>query len=369
LAYWLWPGRWRWGVFIIVPFLLLQVPSMLVLEDTSEIPSASRTLGVAALAYLLVATGFWQATQFLAKRYGRKTAVAAGGAVLTIITLFNLITYFVVYIQNLPLNNTPVARIIVNYIDLLPPTTNIYLIECCWEFGMPEPKSIEYEMAHPEKFRVLQANALTCSGLDAVLNGPAVIIWSGRLSLPASTLADCADRFPAQLYTSHQDEPLFHAAPVIGLPARLPETGVETPGSPTAQTLVWDGSIVTAKYSEVDIGRIEDAVDGNVDSLMRGKDVNPFIIEFEFEEPRAASELHLTVGTIANFSVRVILTFTDGSAQTIENIYHDLPNDPTVEIFFPSSPSLIQSIHIEIMDTGPLPGDGYHIHVREITLK
>ena len=59
VVFWLWPGRRQWSPVLLVPFFLLQLPSMLVLSQPGEVPSASRTLGIAPIAYLLVASGLW----------------------------------------------------------------------------------------------------------------------------------------------------------------------------------------------------------------------------------------------------------------------------------------------------------------------
>jgi hypothetical protein len=303
-------------------------------------------------------------------------ALIWAAVLLVLISLANLLTYFVVYIQNLPLNNTPIARLVVNYINLLPPDTNIYLVECCWEAGMPEPDSVRHEMMHPEKLEKLDASTLSCVGLDNLLNGPAVIIWSNKLDLPAPSLADCSERFPAQMYSSADGLGVFHAAPVLNVPVRVilpveatPDPGNPIPANPTSQNINWLGQLVNVEYSVLDIGRIEDAVDGNTETLMRAATANPLLMDFQFSEPLSASVFHVTVATMNSFTVRVFVTYTDGSTEQVNNDYAGLPNDPTVDIELPATDKLIQSLHVEIEDTGPEPGDGYHIHVRELNLE
>ena len=52
-------ARRRWLPLWFVPFLLLQVPAILALNQPREVPSASRALGIAPIVYMLVASGLW----------------------------------------------------------------------------------------------------------------------------------------------------------------------------------------------------------------------------------------------------------------------------------------------------------------------
>jgi len=374
LIYWLQRPRRRYGLLLLVPFVLLHIPSILVLSNTSEVPSASRALGVAPIAYVLVAGGLWYFYEFLRRRRGATTAWVASLIMLSLMVSANLVNYFGNYIHNLPYENTPVARQLTQYVDMLPPETQIYLAGCCWEYGMPEPKSVQYEMARPQNLHQIDPNELSCLSMDALL-GPAVMIWSDTQELPAPGLSNCANRFPAQLFTGARGQPLFHAATVQGLQLVAAPTG-ETPSFADGETnglieqgVIWNNEVVLARFSPLDIGRIEDAVDGNVDTLMRGSEANPMVIEFEFSQPRAASTLSLTVGTMEHFAVRVVLTYSDRSTTEINKDYTNLPSDPTVEIVLPTSEKLIQTLRIEITDIRATPGEGFHIHVREIKLE
>jgi len=374
VIFWLRGPRRRYGLLLLVPFVLLHIPSILVLSNTTEVPSASRALGVAPITYVLVAGGLWNFYEFLRKRRGATTAWVASLVMLSLMVSANLVNYFGNYIHNLPYENTPVARQLTQYVDMLPPETQIYLVGCCWEYGMPEPKSVQYEMARPDNLHQIDPNELSCLSLDALL-GPAVMIWSDTQELPAPGLSNCTNRFPAQLFTGPRGQPLFHAAPILGLQLVAAPTG-ETPNSGDEESnglieqgVIWNNEVVLARFSPLDIGRIEDAVDGSVETLMRGRDANPMVIEFEFSQPRTASTLSLTIGTIEHFTVRVVITYADSSSTEIYKDYTNLPSDPTVEISLPASENLIQILRIEITDIRAVPGEGFHIHVREIKLE
>lgn len=374
IFYWLQKPRRKAGLLLLVPFLALHIPSILVISGSGEVPSAVRTLGVAPIAYILAASGLWALFHLIQQRRGMRWAWTVSAIMLLLITAANLRSYFVDYISDMPYHNTPIARLITNYADTLPPDTQVYLSGCCWESGMPEPLSIEYEMVHPKNFRRLNAEDLTCGNVDA-LYGPAVIIWSFREPLPALALSACAERFPAQLYSSSAGLPAFYAATIQGLKNRAPVEPEELkdPQALNAEgllekTLPWGDEIVLARYSPADIGRIEDVVDGKFETLLRGLAANPLVIEFEFSEPHTISVVAVTTGTMEHFTVKAIATYANATtAETLQD-FTDQPFDPTVEVVLPESDQQIQAIRIEIADLGLVPEGGFHIHIREIEL-
>lgn len=363
IIFWLRQQRRREGLILLIIFLLMHVPSMLVVANSSEVPSATRTLGAAPLAYLFVASGLWQLSMWLQTRMSKVTSAVIVTALVALIAVLNLVGYFGTYINGLPYRNTPIARHITDYANLLPENTQIYLVGCCWESSMPEPISIHDEMDRPQNFHYIQSDELNCTALEAILHGPAVLIWNYRESLPAAQLETCGERFPAQLYTSRAGLPMFHAAPVQGLRIIEPVAGLET------QWVEFSGSQALVRYSSLDGGRIEDALDGNFDSLMRGAGANPFVLEFEFEPPRQLRSLELTLAGIHSFEVSLFLTYEDGSLNDLKQSYADLSSDPTVSIELPATEAGLATLHIEIKDLAPEPTNGYHIHIRELWLE
>jgi 4-amino-4-deoxy-L-arabinose transferase-like glycosyltransferase len=377
IVYWLQSPRRKAGLLLLVPFVVLHIPSILVISGSGEVPSATRTLGVAPIAYLLVASGLWATFDYIQARWNSRAAWAVSGIALLLLTGANLRAYFVDYANGLPYGNTPIARMITDYADTLPAETQVYLTDCCWESGMPEPLSIQFEMAHPENLHLVNAEDLSCSTVNE-LYGPAVIIWSFRDLLPSPGLAGCAERFPVQLFSGKAGLPAFNAASIQGQlqtrPVEVEEQPIENVETLNAeglleQELPWGDEIVIARYSLLDIGRIEDVVDGNFDTLMRGRSDNPLIMEFEFEEERALTSVTLTTATIQHFTVRVLLTYADGSTAEVIEDYENLAPDPTVEIALPEADELVKVIRIEVNDLGIEPEIGFHIHVRDVKLR
>lgn len=366
----LWLGVWFWlqkprqrdGWLILISFVMLHLPSMLVLSNDYEVPSTTRSLGAAPFAYVLAASGLWQLAAWLRPRIGRIVTIAASAILIAAITALNLKSYFVDYISQLPYENTPIARQITDYMDNLAPETQVYLVGCCWEQSMPEPMAIQFEVKRPENFHHIQPDELQCRGLDAVLSPPAVLIWNYKDDLPTPQLEDCAERFPALLFAGSTGLPTFHAAVVQGLHALEVEEDMH------AQWLTVDNRLVLARYSLLDTGRIEDAFDDNPTSLMRGLSANPFILEFEFDEPQPMAGVDVTLAAVDHFSLTAVVSYADGSTAELGGEYDDLPADPTVMLEFPESGEPVASLHIEIFSFAPRPSDGFHIHIREIQL-
>ena len=242
LAFWLSRHRRRWSPAVLVPLVLLQLPSMLVVAAPGEVPSASRSLGAAPFAYILVASGLlwicqanWDVSSLAAKlgvpgaRYGMLSRIFTGtvvsnrlrsgpwigpavtGMLLGTILLLNAHRYFREYTSGLPYDNTPVGRLVATYLDLLPDDTQIYLIGCCWVSLMPEPDSVKYSMKRPHNLHLIEPSELNCSRLTS-LPLPAVLVWSIHTSVPTPQLEPCKNWLPAQMYSSSQGLPVFFAA-------------------------------------------------------------------------------------------------------------------------------------------------------------
>jgi hypothetical protein len=101
---------------LIIPFLLLHVPSLLVLRYPEQVPSASRSIGAAPYAYLFIAMGLYEIYNFVKERW---TSVAG----LVILVLFgaslqqNIDRYFNQYISGMPYGDVPIGRMIVKYAE------------------------------------------------------------------------------------------------------------------------------------------------------------------------------------------------------------------------------------------------------------
>ena len=399
---WFRRSRLTWLALLIL-FIILQVPSMLVLIEPVETPSASRTLGAAPIAYLYVASGIWWLLNWLRARASVDTsrqppaassALLAVGLILVAILGLNADRYFNRYIGNLPYNNTPIAKDIIDYVNMLPPTTQVYMSGCCWERGMPEPKGIGYEIKHPENWHYIsRPDTLTCEQVKQYPAG-SVMIWNYKMPTPTTSLLTCQELFEPQVYSSANGKPIFHATTLWGGPilaANPPASGTTSaddaaggaaqvspitnppPAASSATELLnlatvqLDGEPVRILYPNLDMGDINAVADQNLQTLMRGAGANPFILQLEFETPRDLSGIAVTVGTMTD--VKFTAAFIKADDATTESVTVEsttLPPDPRVELSLPGGTQSIKAIRIEILDRRQPPQEGFHTHIREI---
>ena len=360
--------RRRWVPIWLVPFLVLQVPSMLALNQPREVPSASRTLGIAPIVYMLVASGLWWLIQAMRAR-GRRwpLIVVVTGILLGGILYLNVQRYFTTYIGGLPYQDTPIGRLIADYADALPADTQVYMVGCCWEHSIPD-RFVDKEVARPQNWHYVDARDLSCLQLQ-FLQSPAVLIWSFHDALPAPQLEACAHWLPAQLFT-YQDRPTFRAAPLRpDLPPPSAGTGqtVESVTGLDAAPVDVDGQTVDLVYSKLDMGAPADLFDGDVSTLARGLEANPFVLEFHFPEPRSIRGLSAAFASM-DFVVTAKL-FADEHAEpkVYTQEFRGLPPDPQIDMAFDDAPSTVRKLRLEVLQLQP-PTD-VHIHVRELKFR
>jgi 4-amino-4-deoxy-L-arabinose transferase-like glycosyltransferase len=214
LVFWLQPPRRQWSPVLLVPFVLLHLPSVLVLGHPTEVPSAGRTLGVAPIAYILVASGLWWLVQYFAKMGRHHIGLVITGVFLATIFVLNMQRYFGTYIDGLPYHDTSIGGQIALYADSLPPDTQVYVVGCCWESSMPELPFIQLVATRSQNLHALDPKELTCDQLSSQPE-PAVLIWSFHDPVPSPQITSCQQWLPAQLYVSPKGLPVFYAAPLL----------------------------------------------------------------------------------------------------------------------------------------------------------
>jgi hypothetical protein len=394
VGFWLRPGRRRWALVWVVLLFMLQMPSMLVLAFPDEVPSASRALGAAPIAYVLVASGAW-ALLALARwaKLPRAVVGLSTVAVLAVLLGLNARRYFVDYIGGLPYFNTPVGRIMTDYVDLLPPETNVYMCGCCWTSGMPEPKTLRYEMRGNRQLIDLPAGSLTCETLAAALQPPAVVLWSSAEAFASPALAACPAALPGQLFVSPENHPVFHAAvyrPEVALntgPLVSPLTppsgdasgGMATPEDMGAALRSIDGMSsvdvdisgrpAVLSHSQLDIGQSFSMVDGDGDTLARSREANPFMLNLAFPEPKMLKRILIKTQTLIDARVIIKVIGADGTVSEIRQAFTNSEPNPTLSFDLGFDPVNVAVLRIELVDRRPVPGDGYHWHIYEIAVE
>jgi hypothetical protein len=169
---------------------------------------------VAPIAYILVASGLWWLIQYFTKIVRQRIGLVTAGALLATIFALNMQRYFVTYIGELPYHDTSIGGRIALYADSLPPDTQVYVVGCCWEGGMPELPFVQLVAMRSQNLHALDPQDLTCDQLSS-LPEPAVLIWSFHDPVPAPQITSCQQWLPAQLYVSPKGLPVFYAAPFL----------------------------------------------------------------------------------------------------------------------------------------------------------
>lgn len=175
VVYWLRQPQRRWLPLLLVPFIVLQAPANLVLNEAAPTPSASRSIGILPIVAVVIAGGIWEAaTRIRETRFLRPAFVLV---VVALICWLNWQRYFVAYASTLPEQNSPYGKIIASYLDTLPANATVVMYNCCWaEAGQPEPKGIQYVIKRPREITVIPPGQFSCAALNRP--GPVDVIWS-----------------------------------------------------------------------------------------------------------------------------------------------------------------------------------------------
>jgi hypothetical protein len=134
-----------------------------------------------------------------------------------------------------------------------------------------------------------------------------------------------------------------------------------------AEEVVIDGETVTVTHSQFDGGTLASVFDGNTDTLARGFEANPLVLDFAFAAPRPVTGLLATFGTMDLKLTAELWEASEGAPRVFAKTFRDLPIDPTVEMSFDGGSPRVSRLRLSILQSGA--GVGTHIHVREVTLR
>ncbi|MEW6567192.1 MAG: glycosyltransferase family 39 protein [Chloroflexota bacterium] len=135
---------------------------------------------------------------------------------------------------------------------------------------------------------------------------------------------------------------------------------------PVEAEVVIDGETVRVEHSYLDMGEIRHVFDGDVRTLARGYEANPFRLVLMFSHPWTVSGLRLTTGSM-DYQLTVRLFETETSQPVVyREAYRGLPGDPTVEMRFSEGPAQVIRIELEALNLNE--GERSKIHLRELVL-
>lgn len=134
----------RYFFYLMLPFFIIQIPSILDTANLQSSPNMGRMIGVMPLAYIFSAYGIYSLTIIIKNNLIRKIFLFAVSITIFVI---NIYLYFVIYPEGLPNKNIPFGKIIAQNIDQYSNDYQPVVIGCCWgEWGQPEPKAIEFQL-------------------------------------------------------------------------------------------------------------------------------------------------------------------------------------------------------------------------------
>jgi hypothetical protein len=125
------------------------------------------------------------------------------------------------------------------------------------------------------------------------------------------------------------------------------------------------GQTVQVRHSPIDLGGPQDLFDGRKETLMRGVEANPLVLELTFPQPVELSAVRLH-GWSPNIELTAALTGPSGEVQTFSAEFRQDHPDPLVELLLDGGPHLVQVLRLEIGNLGA--GEVAKVHIREISL-
>lgn len=165
--------------YIVIPFLAIQIPSLMDVVNYRFNPNSGRMIGVLPVIYLLVALGLVTVGKKLNRPWVRNGFL---GLSLCLIAGLNLWNYYAVYPRTLPNHNVPFAETIAAYLNQSPQVDHVIMVECCWgEYGQPEPDGIRFEMQNPGRFIYMPEKNVSLNVLQAFKpTGPLLLILNPK---------------------------------------------------------------------------------------------------------------------------------------------------------------------------------------------
>ncbi|MFN2386689.1 MAG: ArnT family glycosyltransferase [Thermoanaerobaculia bacterium] len=129
---------------------------------------------------------------------------------------------------------------------------------------------------------------------------------------------------------------------------------------------LFNGERVTVRHSMLDMGSVQDIVDGREQTLIRGIEANPFVVEIAFPRPRRVQVVRATLAHMKNALVAVEATGAGGDRVRSEAPYRSASGPPRFELILPR-PVTAARLRLEIRDL--TVGEPTHVHLYEIELQ
>ncbi len=127
-----------------------------------------------------------------------------------------------------------------------------------------------------------------------------------------------------------------------------------------------DGTALMVSYSQLDMGEIKSAFDGDPATLIRTYEANPFKINLTFDQPRTLNGLRLRIGGVATRVSALVYVKGESVPRNFSVEALESPVPHTVDLDFLAARD-VQSIQLEILNVRD--SEPAHVHLWEITFR
>jgi hypothetical protein len=135
---------------------------------------------------------------------------------------------------------------------------------------------------------------------------------------------------------------------------------------PQEADVVIDGQLARVKFSYLDMGDISMVFDGDLSTLMRSMEANPFKLEVNFLEPRRLLGVTVQVGGVPT-RVQVEVHPVQGAAPLFFSQTLPATPDPRPVYFDFGNTYEVSAVSLEVQNV--LDSEPAHVHVWEVTFK
>lgn len=132
------------------------------------------------------------------------------------------------------------------------------------------------------------------------------------------------------------------------------------------EEIVLNGQPVQVRYSPLDMGVIQNAFDGDPNSVMRTSEANPLVIELSFPQPRTLNSISVRLGSVATrLTVRLEVVGSSTPALYSHQVGHE-PGYRDMTIDF-DAPLLVERLRVEVESVEEK--EPTHVHLWEVRLR
>jgi hypothetical protein len=128
-----------------------------------------------------------------------------------------------------------------------------------------------------------------------------------------------------------------------------------------------DSAGVIVRHSWLDMGNLPDLFDGDKNTLIRGLEANPFVLEFVFPEPRRMAHIDVRVGEMEGY-ISIEVTPASGAATLRQSKPVARGIENTQQSFaLGGRPIEVSKIRMEVGEPGK--GEPDHLEIREVAFQ